>query len=864
MSVAQQIAEQLGKAKRGTDGGWNCLAPCHEDNEPSFWIIDDPEGPGGLRTFCRSGCSGKTRIAALKARGLWPGKTVRLNTNVDMPATTSKAPKRSEPEFVVPVPPSAPLPKKHYKGDYYSKAYEHRDWQGNLITLHCRWDALPNKGKHFKWQSYTKKGWVFMRPPLSAMPNGKLPVYGGHLLQAGEIPVVCEGQKTADAISQVSGYRGLTSGGKGDLLFGDWDPVREAETLIVAPDVGAEDVMLQLAKTYFGGVTNLLMVNNPPDAPNGFDLADADLATRKSLLQSAISINQPKETIVEEEFDTQDDLGMMDENWETQEESWWEELTREDEEPQEAKHTIVVGFDEHLMLDTAMSLLAQQSKPKLYNRHGCLTEVIAATPDCPAKLAAVMPSKLRVLLSRVIHFEGTDGKRRSVPASLPTAIAEWRDYPYFPEIRSLVEHPVMTKDYCILGEPGYDEKSGTLVLCHENRAATIPEKPTQEDAIQAANAILDDFQDFPFEHASDQSAFLAYLLTVFCRDAISGPVPLFILTANDQGAGKSILLEAPWRIATSRAPGIYGGIPRQVDEIDKRILSALISGSRAILFDNVVTKIGGEALAVLVTSGAYRGRRLGSSEDVIVPNNWIVGVSANNATIDQDSATRAYFCKLNAPEGHRDRPEASYKHPNIKAYLNSAKHHIDNALTILASYVAAGMPAMGQRTMRDFHAWTRLVCGSIMYAGLPDPLERQKEHCAESDVESEGYELLLNAIVDSLIMDYNGFTVSKIIDSARNDRRITDALIVCRVMKGDRVDPSAVGRLFRRLKGKPVAGLMLENRPNKNSNASVTWKVVRLRNHVPSPASHQTELPCSNPSFYNNNTIDPAFDEPGW
>jgi hypothetical protein len=83
-------------------------------------------------------------------------------------------------------------------------------------------------------------------------------------------------------------------------------------------------------------------------------------------------------------------------------------------------------------------------------------------------------------------------------------------------------------------------------------------------------------------------------------------------------------------------------------------------------------------------------------------------------------------------------------------------------------------------------------------------------------------------------------------------------------MKGDRVDPSAVGRLFRRLKGKPVAGLMLENRPNKNSNASVTWKVVRLRNHVPSPASHQTELPCSNPSFYNNNTIDPAFDEPGW
>jgi hypothetical protein len=59
------------------------------------------------------------------------------------------------------------------------------------------------------------------------------------------------------------------------------------------------------------------------------------------------------------------------------------------------------------------------------------------------------------------------------------------------------------------------------------------------------------FLTFPLK-PSDQSAFLAYLISMLVRDAILGSVPLAAFQAHTPWSGKGLLANAAWAIAMGR------------------------------------------------------------------------------------------------------------------------------------------------------------------------------------------------------------------------------------------------------------------------------------------------------------------------
>ena len=86
----------------------------------------------------------------------------------------------------------------------------------------------------------------------------------------------------------------------------------------------------------------------------------------------------------------------------------------------------------------------------------------------------------------------------------------------------------------------------------ENDQDNSANEPTQENAQDAIQALLEVFVDFPFQHECHRTAAVAAILSLVGRYAIKGSVPLFAVSATTRGSGKGLLVDTISIIATGR------------------------------------------------------------------------------------------------------------------------------------------------------------------------------------------------------------------------------------------------------------------------------------------------------------------------
>ena len=110
-----------------------------------------------------------------------------------------------------------------------------------------------------------------------------------------------------------------------------------------------------------------------------------------------------------------------------------------------------------------------------------------------------------------------------------------------PELKGIVNLPLLRDDGTINQEPGYDWKTGYYFDPGEMPPITVSEHPTKENVAQALAIIRKPFADFPFKASADYANYLALLLTLIARSVIPGNTPLFVIDSPVQGSGKSKL-----------------------------------------------------------------------------------------------------------------------------------------------------------------------------------------------------------------------------------------------------------------------------------------------------------------------------------
>lgn len=388
------------------------------------------------------------------------------------------------------------------------------------------------------------------------------------------------------------------------------------------------------------------------------------------------------------------------------------------------------------------ALTALNTPPRLFTRAG---ELVRLVEDGETRVKPLDAVALKGELARCADFvkeeTGKDGEPYTIPARPPADLAPDLlarvDRLPFPPLRLLATTPVYSAAGDLIAAQGYHPDSGVYLAPH---GLEVPPLPTVGGALARLRDML---HDFPFAHRAGFAHTLGALLLPFLRPMIDGPTPLHLIEAPTRGTGKGLLSEVIPLVALGTGAGVMVQ-PRDGDEFEKRVTSMLLEGSRVILLDNVHT-LSGEALAAALTARTWRGRRLGKSEMLTLPNDALWLATGNNVSLDDDMPRRIIPIRLDAGV---ERPEdrTGFRHPDLLRWIRAHRPELVAAcLALVETWKAAGCPA-GSARLGSYESWAATVGGVLEVAGVLGFLEG-REHLYEiSNPEPEEWGNVLEAV----------------------------------------------------------------------------------------------------------------------
>lgn len=485
--------------------------------------------------------------------------------------------------------------------------------------------------------------------------------------------------------------------------------------------------------------------------------------------------------------------------------------------------------DEHIAFDAAAEALAKH--PKIY-RQG--PRIVKVNSGPPATLDGLGPAEVRHDLTQVATFEKSTEKgiRRATPTEPMIAYCLAPNTVPARPIVTLLEAPSIRPDGSVLVQPGYDADTSSF-LVDSVEVPAIADHPTREVATKALEVLKYLLGDFPFETPVDRSALLAFVLTMFIRTAIDGPMPLCLVDSNVRGAGKSLLADLVSIIATGRVAERVT-FPVGNEEEQRKLITALLQdGKQIVLFDNVAGSFGGAPLDQLMTSQLWVDRRLGVTQTIRLANRTVWFATSNNAQLVGDLHRRSVFVRLVSQEA-RPEDRAGFRISDVKGFARTYRGRlIKAALTILRAYHLAGRPSMGLKAFGSFESWSALVRAPLVWLGEPDPISRSQEFASVADTQQSVLERLVAGL--DLVTSGQFMSVGEILSALERDwdqHREFKAVLVdaCPVRGGDRLPTSqAVGRLFAKYRQRQTAdGRCLEMQINTHTKSG-TWRVAGMR-----------------------------------
>lgn len=485
---------------------------------------------------------------------------------------------------------------------------------------------------------------------------------------------------------------------------------------------------------------------------------------------------------------------------------------------------------------------ALRADPDVYKMNGQLVRVGEVESDNTEPyqsgrlvIAAMGDATIRVHLARAAAcyvFQKVGGiaveSPRSWPLDIIKAIAADHFWYGFRSLSGTVTTPVMRPDGSILDTPGYDAATQLIF----DPVGDIPEvvaRPTREDAKFAANMLADLFADFPHENdRKGVAGCVAGILTLVGRPMIAGPCPMFLVDGNRSGAGKTKIVDAIGEI--SGLPVMpRKSLPQDDTEFRKTITGVASAALPAMLLDNVARPLGGDALDAVLTSDVWQDRRLGSNEMQSFSMRTIWFATGNNIVLRGDTYRRvlriSLDCRHENPETRND-----FRYPNLLEHVRANRTKLRRAaLTMLRAWHVAGRPDCGLDTWGSFEAFSRVVRGTLVYAGMSDPAPAadRLELANTSDTKRAAIPVLLNVWPIDMHGDAKELKASDLAKLAEEPSDLRDAIE--QLMPNDKTDITGrtIGYALRGIRGQVVGGRRLVDRESRNKTKLWTVEVIQ-------------------------------------
>ncbi|TCP41352.1 hypothetical protein [Rhodovulum marinum] len=415
------------------------------------------------------------------------------------------------------------------------------------------------------------------------------------------------------------------------------------------------------------------------------------------------------------------------------------------------------------------------------------------------------------------------------PAALLKQILAHGERRQLKPLEAVITGPTIRLDGTLLSEPGYDSVTRLLFDPVGEEVPVVPLQPNQNEAAEALERLLEPFRSFPFVDAAARGALLAALLTAAVRPILP-TAPAFAFDAPIQGSGKTLLASCVGALTNGRTPDIWPHTQgRDDEEVRKRLFTALRTGSRALVWDNVTGVMDSASMAAFITSEAIVDRVLGRSESIRIPNRALLILTGNNLSLAGDLPRRVITCRI---DPQTDEPFAR------QFGLDPLAHTLDNRIEMLAAactlirarFTHLDTPALGR--LASFEAWDHLVRQTVVWANrvlrpgaFGDPMDLVRAAQA-ADPAADALFALLAALHECFGREE--FSAKDVMRQMGRDFSQTPIQIAVADLAGDRAVRSArsLGRVLQFREGRIVNGLRLTSRQDSSAGARI-YRVSR-------------------------------------
>lgn len=492
-----------------------------------------------------------------------------------------------------------------------------------------------------------------------------------------------------------------------------------------------------------------------------------------------------------------------------------------------------------VLRDTLHQLPRDES---LYDRGGSLVKVTRWEPapkigkmvlrnlENTPKIVGIGKDELSCRLCGFIEFfklVAKDDREEARPAHPPDWLCSTVvNYGHWPGVRQLIgiaEAPFPRPDGTLVCEPGFDDSTGMLFLPSAH-FPEVAERPTQADAVQAGKRLLALVELFPFESNCDRVVWLAGVVAMIARPAISGPVPGIAVNGNRPGTGKGLLVDAAAQIALGRDSSTTR-YPRDPEETRKTLPALAMAGLPMVHLDNLVegSAYGSGPLDSALTSTSITERLFGDNTKMVeLPLRICWWLSGNNVTPTADAFRRWLPCQLVTP---LERPEERAGLPDLREQIRTQRGELVAAvLTILRAHAVAGFPSGPWPPLGSYEQWSRVVRDSIWFATGQDCCATRRV-VADASPERAAKIALLKAWYETPRGSGFGMTTREALAIANDDGGgLGEALAFWESRDGKLPTARELGKLLASLKNQNHGGLKFH--AGEHYKGAIRWSVL--------------------------------------
>ena len=435
--------------------------------------------------------------------------------------------------------------------------------------------------------------------------------------------------------------------------------------------------------------------------------------------------------------------------------------------------------------------------PNLFQRNQQLVSVL---PD-----GRILKHTLNTIASEVETYmrveKGGKGQPAKLPGELMRRVVEREWFPGVGEIKAAVPLPVVRGDGSVASEQGLDGRTGLYVLKGAARAPRLLDTDGMRDALARVWA---PFAEFPFADQSARAVCLAALFTTVCRPALA-TAPAFIVNAQTYGTGKTLLSTAILSLTGSDVS--ISAISSDGQEQAKQLTAILDEGPLAVMFDNVKGYLKDSSdFCMALTSPVYKGRLLGQSKMLKLPNRAVWVLNGNNVGVSGDAVRRILPINLNSDENPELRKHAFDPVEVIRSSVEGLRADL---VDLLATYSAYGREATRLQIggYASFEDWNALVRGAVVWLGWGDPIQEMQAQ-QNADPEVQKLELFMAAWEERFGMA-GQFTLHELqhlpVDPVACPLWI-EAMELINVDHQGRINTQRMGWFLRSMKGRALGG----------------------------------------------------------